>query len=682
MRLARTALFALASLAVAASALAQAKESINVTVVEVPVTVIGRDGNPVRGLTAANFELIDEGKKRATTSFDVIDFASPAASRALAPINPAARRTFLLLFDLSFSSPVSLRKAQEAARDFLAHSVLRRDLAAVGTIDVDRGFRLVTAFTTDRNLLTAAIADPSSYRASDPLQIAGSAIVEGPEPPPSGGRAGQADAEVREMNQRAGRSDDRFNRMRIEKQVGMLGGLAKTLARVPGRKQIIFLSEGFDPRLVQGREGTSQEQKVENEALSHGEIWNVDTDSRFGSTSSLTLLERMSQFFHRSDVVLHAIDIQGLRLQNDLKSGARTNSSDGLFLVANPTGGTVFRDTNDLASNFDKMLKQQEVVYVLGFQAPSSAPGKYHELKVRLVDVPGGRPSSRGGYYEAGAETAIERTLTNAQIILNDIPQSDVPMAVLAAPFPTKSKNAQIPVILEIGGPELVKGAPAKGVTAEVYVYAFDEEGIVRDSLFQRISLDLDKTGDKLRASGVKYYGTLSLPEGRYAVKSLVKVAETERKGYARIDVTVAKPDEVTVLPPFFFEDAGKWVMVKGASHDKTGAPYPFELGGEPFIPSAGVRLGSQPRRFALFVYNASPDEMTWEAKVIDPRGAAHNCAPKLISQKQTAAGDLTKLLFEFTPSGVGRGPATLDVIVKKKGSSDAREAMTGIVVE
>ena len=157
----------------AGSALAQVKETVNVHLVEVPVTVVDREGSPVRGLTAANFELVDERQKRPITTFDRIDFASPQSMKSTSPLNPAARRTFLLLFDLSFVSPNGMAKAQDAARNFIVRGMQRRDLVAVGTVDVERGFRLLTSFTTDRNLLVSAIGSPANFRSSDPLQIAG-----------------------------------------------------------------------------------------------------------------------------------------------------------------------------------------------------------------------------------------------------------------------------------------------------------------------------------------------------------------------------------------------------------------------------------------------------------------------------------------------------------------------------
>ena len=137
------------------------------------MTVVSRDGNPIRGLTAANFEVLDEGKKRAITSFDAIDFMSTNIAQAISPLNPAARRNFMLVFDLGFSSPKSIQRAQDAARAFVAKSVQARDRIAVATLDTERGFRLLTAFTTDRALIAQAIDDPKAFKSNDPLQVAG-----------------------------------------------------------------------------------------------------------------------------------------------------------------------------------------------------------------------------------------------------------------------------------------------------------------------------------------------------------------------------------------------------------------------------------------------------------------------------------------------------------------------------
>src|SRR5438045_1009749 len=133
----------------AVSAAAQVRESITVSYVEVPVTVVDRSGNAVRGLTKANFEIVDEGTKRTITGFEAVDFASreaklPSGSALDVPsIVPAARRNFLLVFDLSYSSPNALTRAKEAARKFVTQMSSKDDLIGVATLDVAHGFQLL-----------------------------------------------------------------------------------------------------------------------------------------------------------------------------------------------------------------------------------------------------------------------------------------------------------------------------------------------------------------------------------------------------------------------------------------------------------------------------------------------------------------------------------------------------------
>jgi len=655
----------------AISVFAQVKETVNVYLVEVPVTVVDSSGNPIRGLTAANFEIIDSGTKRQITAFDKIDFASPEAVSAISPLNPSARRQFMLLFDLTNSSPNALARAQEAGRKFVAENVQPRDLVAVGTIEAERGFRLLTAFTTDRQLVASAIAEPGSFRGNDPLQIANQAVlyeVTANQPvsgSSGGGREAKAaaDEEMVLMQRNVTHQNEAAVRARVERQVDALGALAKMLRAVPGRKQIVFLSEGFDPKYIQGRDArASQEQAADNEQVLHGQVYNVDSDAIFGNTGSMTMLDRMAQYFRQSDVVLHALDIQGVRVQNTVQGGVSINSNAGLFLLARPTGGDVFQNTNDLKNNFQRMLRQQEVVYVLGFQAPTQKPGTFHNLKVKLLNVPGGRVSHRAGYYEGGGESPAERMLSNAEIIVNDIPQTDVHLNALSAAFPTSGKNLQVPVILEINGNDLVKDVRGNAVKVEIFVYAFDSDGIVRDRLYQNLSLDLKKVGDRLRASGLKYYGTLSLPPGTYAVKSLVRSIDTDRRGFGRTDIVVPKPGDVAAVQPVPIDEQPGWVLVKGNSHDSTNAGIPFVLNGQQFIPGA---VAHKSQKVALFVYGVKPDELTWET------------TPKTTFLGRADSIGGSALVLQLDPADAN--VASLDITVKKKGTNDAKKVSVPI---
>jgi len=561
---------------VAATAFAQVGEKITVNVVEVPVTVADRGGTPLRGLTAANFELLDDGVRRPITAIEAVDFAERRTASAVEPVNPAARRSFMLLFDLGFSSPTALARAQEAARRFVRDDAQPRDLVAVGSISPEQGFRLLTAFTTDRDLVASALAEPRSFRGSDPLQLAGGDAAPPQTEPVVISHPLTMHDEIRRQRRDvpAAPAAEPFTGVRIDKEIDALSALASMLRAVPGRKQIVLLSEGFD---VKGREGGMA-------------------------------FREMARKFRASDCVLNAVDIAGVRPWNV--------SNDALFLLARPTGGEVLRNS-ELAT----LPRRQEVVYVLAFQAPARRRGQFHNLEIRLAGVPGGRASYRSGYFESGGESLVQRALSNAEIIVNDIPQSDVRIRAVSAAFPGGGERAQVPVIVEIDGGELLKDAGA-----EIYIYAFDEEGRVRDRLYQKMTLDLTKVGARLRGGGVKYYGTLSLPPGRYAVKTLVRAGENERRGFARTDVVVPRGSEMALASFFIDERPADWIMVKGTSHDPAAA-YPFAIGGEAFVPSATAR-----RKLAVIVYNAQPEELTTTAKVL----------------RKIAAGSMTQFVIEL----------------------------------
>lgn len=660
---------ALLLLLVAGSAAAQVKESITVSYVEVPVTVVDRGGNPIKGLTKANFEIIDEGKKRDVAGFDTVDYSTLQSVKQVSPLNPVARRNFLLVFDLSFSSPAGAARAQEAARTFVTKMAGPQDRVGIATVDVTHGFRLLTSFTSDRKLVDSAIASPQNFRANDPLQLAGAAfdketlVTLGGD---AGGKSGGSP--LRDIARVMDQQQDQYNREKIDRELNLLSGLSKVLRAIRGQKHIILLSEGFDPRLIQGRDaGVSQQQQEEQAAIESGEIMNVDTDNRYGSASSLSLLEKMSEIAKRSDVVIDAVDIRGIRTQVDPRNGFQKQSNEGLHLLADSTGGTVFQNSNDLAHDFQRVIKTQEVVYVLAFQAPISQPGRFHNLKVKLVNVPGGRAMARSGYYETGGDTTAERTLSNAEVIVNDIPQDAVHFAALVAPFATDGDNAQVPVILEVNGSDIAAAAKGNTATVEIFTYAFDDQGLVRDSMYQRVALDVGKVGSSLRSSGIKYYATLSLPPGKYAVKNLVHVVEGDKKGYTRTNIVVPGRDDVAVSQPFFPEEGNGWIMVKGGSHDKTNAPYPFQIHGESFVPSASVHVkDGEARKFIVFVDNASPDEMT----------LATNPQAKLVSQVRTTGG--SKLVFEL--GKVAPAVSMLNVTVTKRGSEDSRSSSVPIV--
>src|SRR5436305_14968479 len=134
--------------------------STEVVEVEVPVQVV-RDGQPVRGLTAADFELYEGRQKLADTGFHEIYLASPAARGG---VPPAGRRQLLLLFDLAFSNPKAVVAAREAARALVLKGVRPGDLVGVATYSTAHGSQILLGLTSDRTQVDTALAALGSVR--------------------------------------------------------------------------------------------------------------------------------------------------------------------------------------------------------------------------------------------------------------------------------------------------------------------------------------------------------------------------------------------------------------------------------------------------------------------------------------------------------------------------------------
>jgi VWFA-related protein len=652
-------------------------ESIHVTLVEVPVRVLDRSGAPIRGLTVDDFVLYDDGKKRTIESFEVIDLAMTPAETQEKPLHPAAYRNFLFLFDLTNSSPGTIERAREAASGFIRTDLGPTDLAAVATFSVEQGVRLLTNFTTDRMLLGAAVetlGNPSYFRITDPLLVSAEVSI----PQGSGGAGDRSfvaesiKEQVADANRLAQQGDDAYKRSRLRNQLQQFQNVARVMDRLRGHKQIILLSEGFDARLVQGREDLgSPVSREEMEAALSGEVWKIESDNRFGSSTSSNEIRGMAEIFRRSDVVLHAFDIRGLRTDVDAREGLRRVSNESLFLLSEPTGGEVFKNANDLTSSLQKMLVQQEVIYILGFRAElTGEPGRAHDLRVRTVGIRGARVQHRTGYYEPSSELSpLERALTASEILFHDIPSDQVAVEMIAVPFPAKTGN-QVPVILEIDGKKLLEEIQGDTATGDIFIYAFERDGKVAGFLHQQLSLDLTRAAGLLRKAGIRYYGTLVLDSGDYLLRTLVRINENGRSGFRRTALHVPDFSQPTVLQPMLIAEQGDWVMMRG--EDRPGLEYPFVIGPRSFIPAILPRLSpDETYELALFTYGVPSEQLRLTASLRSETGVFESAKIEAIGRTPVGDDGSVQYLFRFSSGDLAPGHYHLELKVDPENQTE-----------
>ena len=700
------------------------EETTQVVAVEVPVNVVDREGHPVRGLSAADFEVFDEGAKQPITHFEVVDLealrpdqAPPdvAASRPGAvatvadvdAVSSAVRRHFLLLFDVSFSNPTAVLRARLAARDFVLHSLRSTDLVAVATYSLASGPRLVLTFTPDRAQLAHAIGslgldksekiaqadvDPLRFVITPPSGIVGDgfdvALPAGALG--SGGGTGNPKEDVRDASnaalldsliaQRAAEERElrSYERSQIVAYTRALGAMAKALAGLKGRKTVVYFSEGFDSRLLLGREDPgSDEASVEALNVALGNLQLIDNDKRYGNTSLQSSVNRMLEEFRRADCVIQAIDIGGLRATSNATSAPQVSGQEALFYLANETGGELYKDANNFRDQLDRVLDRSTVTYLLAFQRSDlRSDGAYHRLRVK-TRLAGARLSYRAGYYAPRPYqelSPLEKTLLAAEGIASAVPRSDLDVNLLVAPFRSSEQRAYVPVIVEVAGPSLLAGRQKSDrLGLEIYTYVIDRQGRMADFFTRRIALDVKRGREALAAAGVKYYGHLELPPGDYRVRVLVRDAETGRTGVqaAALEVPAYQKHQPVLLPPLFIEAGRPWVMVRERpkSGDSSSVVYPFTVKGQPYVPAARPALaGADKARLCLVGYDLGKGDLTLEGKVVAADGSASTGGSlALVERTKTGVPGRDELLATFEPTGLHPGDYVLRVALTNR---------------
>ncbi len=383
------------------------EETQSVIAVKVPVQVL-KGGKPLRGLTAENFEIFDEDQPREISAFEVVDLEDLRAYEDLSYTDPDRQRRFLFFFDLYFSSPPHLRNAKEAVQEMLYDGMGLDDKIAVAVYAPEEGTILLTGFTSDEVLIESALdavdwfMDPREYRHltqdanrestaaaradsywwEDRFYVEGrgktglkleSRLELAREKLLIRGEGDQASIDLKEhLYQLANMKRIGSPRPQSKAVFSMLADLALLAHAIKveeGGRYMVFLSEGFSNRLALAG-GTG------NMIQSH--------------------FERMLAVFRQTGWALHTIDVRGLRNQG------RSGTHDSLYRLAEDTGGSFYRNYNDLGKAFETMVQNTGLTYILSFQPNDiEADGSFHEIRVKLKNVRGRAriQYARPGYF-------------------------------------------------------------------------------------------------------------------------------------------------------------------------------------------------------------------------------------------------------------------------------------------
>jgi VWFA-related protein len=389
---------AAAMVAVTAAHKQQATFKSTTALVEVDAVVLDKDGNFVPGLTAENITILENGKPQKIQQFFMVTNNLGTTPGALASAHAdeaqyGAHRVFVMLFDEAHLANDSLQRVKKGAEGFIRDMIHDGDAGGVylnngmykGRLTVDKGellagVRAVQPAFDNRQAILAPFAEwpviPSEADASS-IADGGSEITRRlglkacqDDPAACAGEGGLANVE--NAIQRKARLYVRQARMMTQQTIQNLESIARGLAKIPGRKTVVLMTEGF-----------------------------FLEDSR-------TVLETVSAQAARSGITIYAIDgrglINGLSANTDASKRERPRTAafdtgeDGPTILTQGTGGFVVRNLDDMSRAFGLIVRDTSTYYVIGYQPDNpNMDGKVRKIEVKS-SLPGVKVRARKSY--------------------------------------------------------------------------------------------------------------------------------------------------------------------------------------------------------------------------------------------------------------------------------------------
>ncbi|MEO8371557.1 MAG: VWA domain-containing protein [Candidatus Solibacter sp.] len=206
-----------------------------------------------------------------------------------------------------------------------------------------------------------------------------------------------------------------------------------------------------------------------------------------------------------------------------------------MYLLADGTGGFVINNTNDMAGGMQKIGKEQNSYYIVGYTPPESADGSCHTLKVK-VDHGGTTVRSRAGYCNVKSKDVlagnpIEKTLQSKAEATGTSAGTGTVAAAMRAPFfYTGANTARVAVAVEIPS-ESIKFEKVKGKfhsTVNLLAIAYKPDGSVGARFSDAVKLDFDTQvqANAFKEKPMHYENQFDVAAGTYNLKVVFEAGE------------------------------------------------------------------------------------------------------------------------------------------------------------
>jgi VWFA-related protein len=629
---------------------------VNTELVQTDVMVFDKDGKFVRGLKQDQFELLVDGKPQPIALFESVvtgGKSEESALRALGGKKPGAEpavdeptseqgRTVLFFVNDLFLEPGSLARTNKVISNFIENRLGSNDQVAITSSSGHIGF--LQQLTSNPVVLRAAL---------DRIKFVPGAATDGKRPPMSPYAAylisEQHDRQLFDyfvdqtikadhvppeiagpiVEQRS-RTIVRDSDLAIKTALTTLVTLMKSTAKLPGRKLVFFISDGFVPNFL-------------------GSDFN-------------TILRRAVDYANRSSVVIYTLDARGLATDSMLDagnaggfdpygtlqsrmSGERTFSQEPLHALAADTGGRALLNSNDLTGGIERALDETSRYYLIAWRPENEAQraANFSKIKISIAGQPDLKVKLRRGYLGAPPEKSKAAAAQPTSVETTDVlgvteSSSEELRAALAIGYKqTSGANVQLTSTVQVGAQSA--GDSGGSVVVNVLGAVYDSNGKAVGSFRQRIEVT------RTRANAAPLYSYVNhqvdVPPGLYQVRAIAAERGTNHL------TGVMEWIEVPKLKPGTFAISSLFV---GEITENGGATQVGVNASRRFARSSRLR-------FTTYIYNAAtPAQLGVQLKILKGKQAV------LTPPEITATN--TQYTGEFPLSALPPGNYVLELTV------------------
>ena len=547
----------------------------SVEVTSLDVAVVDDRGQPISGLTPADFAVKIDGNVRRVVSAEWVALITGAGAAAPAPPdgystneNSTAGRLIVIAVDqpnIRFGGALAINRAAGAFIDKLTPS----DRVAVAGIGLGAPS---TAFTSDRARVKQAISRMVGQKAPElrtthnvalveaiAIERGDAGVLQGVLARECAGLRAQ-EAEICGLDiENEAREKGRNANQQGDETVRALTALFAGLRAIDAPKTLIFISEGF----------------IENE-----------NTARIIDLGAMAAAARTSVYALRLDTAM--FDIGSARAAINPFADRQAQGA-GLELLAGASRGALFNVTGTGEALFDRIASELSGYYLLAVESDSrDRDGKPHPIRIevgrrgavvrsrrQLVNAASDRPAPRSA--RAAAIAAL-----NSPLIATALP---VRLASFALQGPERDK-VQLLIHADVG-----TDYPASKVVSVGYVIT-DAAGKVVDNKTSDTRLLPVMTGVP---SPLQFTTGASLPPGDYTIK--LAVAEGDRAGSVEHLIHAALP------------------AASGLTLSELMVGGPLEVG-ELLTPTIGYQINFGAVHGYLEAYGTKADGLTMEFEV------------------------------------------------------------------